>query len=524
MLPTGPLIVSVRLLQLFLQFFILVDAHCELTYLELRPLVFLKGQLCRLILFRTLPAGARRQTFLSLLHRLRPRHPLYLQDYFHPNVVYLRFHPHRQAYYIGSSILSLFDREMSRKRKYRQLCSGINAYYEPALRYWKRTRTFFQHAVIPLRLTSDTLTTRSTEISFQQQYRPQLNHPWINPLLRRHGLHVPQYNIPTTRHGPIGMTRLHRHRRRLERHHAQECILDLHLLKTLDVLHLLHRLGSDTKEKFYTSRVLRSHSASQEILYLLWPQHFHIDEPWRSRAATQLKLIFRFRNLMIPPTQATLRLFQLSHGFLQRCRQHFRGFLRLHSHLFPPLQVPASPIIEVKSHTLEHYLFTFRTFLRQWTPSSSPQCSCHRIRQDFPRHPDSNHIIGFASDLFPGLLLSEANLQDTVWPDERHFLNHSVTQMDRWLHAWQLPSLHIEWQHFFRQEWDRHAERQTTHTNGWSTAEVQAFRRFTKGFIVGPGDHFPHTAILSCPCHYHYLLLKTFMPSPTTSTPVFQPL
>ena len=45
-----------------------------------------------------------------------------------------------------------------------------------------------------------------------------------------------------------------------------------------------------------------------------------------------------------------------------------------------------------------------------------------------------------------------------------------------------------------------------------------------KGFIVGPGDHFPRTAILSCPCHYHHLLLKTFIPSPTTSTPVFQPL
>ena len=37
-----------------LQFFTLVDAHCELTYLELRPLVFLQGQLCRLILFRAL--------------------------------------------------------------------------------------------------------------------------------------------------------------------------------------------------------------------------------------------------------------------------------------------------------------------------------------------------------------------------------------------------------------------------------------------------------------------------------------
>ena len=311
---------------------------------------------------------------------------------------------------------------MSRKRKYRQLCSGINAYYEPALRYWKRTRTFFQHAVIPLQLTSDTLTTRSTEISYQQQFRPQLNHPWINPLLRRHGLHVPQYNIPTTRHGPIGMTRLHRHRRRLERHHAQECILDLHLLKSLDVLHLLHRLGSDTKEKFYTSRVLRSHSASQEVLYLLWSQHFHIDEPWRSRAAAQLKLIFRFRNLMIPPPQATLRLFQLSHGFLQRCRQHFRGFPRLHSYKYQLHQ-------------------SSRSSPTHWNTTSSPSAPFY-VSGPHLFHPiaaatESDRIfldthtpttsLASPQNFFPCLMLSGANLQDTVWPDERHFLNHSVT-------------------------------------------------------------------------------------------------
>lgn len=121
------------------------------------------------------------------------------------------------------------------------------------------------------------MTTRSTEISLQQHLHPQLNHPWINPLLRRHGLQRPQYSIPATRTGPIGITRLHRHHRRLERQHSQECLLDLHLLRASDVLHLLHRLGSDTNEKFYTSQVLRSHAASPDILYLLRFQHFHTD-------------------------------------------------------------------------------------------------------------------------------------------------------------------------------------------------------------------------------------------------------
>ena len=210
------------------------------------------------------------------------------------------------------------------------------------------------------------MTTRSTEISFQQRFRPQLNHPWINPLLRRRGLHRPQYNIPTTRQGPIGITRLHRHHRRLERRHAQECLYWIFTFLRLRTFFTSYIDSGVTPKRSFTpprSQTLRSHSASTEILYLRWSQHFHIDEPWRSRASAQLKLIFRFRKLMLPPTQATLRLFQLSRDFLHRCRRFFREFLQLNSQLFPPLQVPASPIIEVKTHTLEHYIFTFRHFL-----------------------------------------------------------------------------------------------------------------------------------------------------------------
>ena len=97
--------------------------------------------------------------------------------------------------------------------------------------------------------------------------------------------------------------------------------------------------------------------------------------------------------------------------------------------------------------------------------------------------------------------------------------------MDRWLRAWHLPSrLQVEWQHFFRQEWQHHAQQQSANPNGWSPLEIRAFRRYTKGFVIGPGDRFPHTAVLSCPCHYDHLLHKTFIPSPTTSTLVFQPL
>ena len=74
---------SVALFRLFLDFFSYVEWYCDLTYMEHRPLVFMKGQLCRLILFRALPTGPRRTNLLPLLHRLRPNQPLYLTDYLH---------------------------------------------------------------------------------------------------------------------------------------------------------------------------------------------------------------------------------------------------------------------------------------------------------------------------------------------------------------------------------------------------------------------------------------------------------
>ena len=80
---------------------------------------------------------------------------------------------------------------------------------------------------------------------------------------------------------------------------------------------------------------------------------------------------------------------------------------------------------------------------------------------------------------------------------------------------------------FFRRQWqlhEGHLSSSSSPSSSWTHPELQAFRRYTKHFIVGPADHFPHTAVLSCPFHYHHLLRKTFLPSPTTTSPVFQPL
>ena len=236
--PSLPTPIPVRARRLFLQFFTLVDAHCELTYLELRPLVFFErstlppypfshpSRRCSSNPFSSFAASTSTSptTLPSGLPSTQRRLPSV------PSSPPRLLHRQQRTFPVRSGDVPQTQISTTLQRHHRLLRTR-----SPLL---EAAPHLFQHAAIPLQFTSDTLTTRSTEISFQQHFRPQLNHPWINPLLRRRGLHRPQYNIPTTRQGPIGITRLHRHHRRLERRHAQECLLDLHLLKTSDVLHL----------------------------------------------------------------------------------------------------------------------------------------------------------------------------------------------------------------------------------------------------------------------------------------------
>ena len=70
--------------------------------------------------------------------------------YFRPSIVYWRFSLKHTAFYIGSTSQDAFLREQSRLRKYRQLCQDVAAYFEPALQYWRRTKSFFQFSILPL--------------------------------------------------------------------------------------------------------------------------------------------------------------------------------------------------------------------------------------------------------------------------------------------------------------------------------------------------------------------------------------
>ena len=100
------------------------------------------------------------------------------------SIVYMRLDLLTADYYIAATEHSVFDREQSRVRKYRQLCNQQLAYFEPALKLWFHLNNFYQFACFPLQHTS-TDNLNALETGFQTTYRPQYNWPWINSLLTK---------------------------------------------------------------------------------------------------------------------------------------------------------------------------------------------------------------------------------------------------------------------------------------------------------------------------------------------------
>jgi hypothetical protein len=100
------------------------------------------------------------------------------------SLVYMRVDLITADFYIGATEHSVFDREQSRVRKYRQLCNQQSAYFEPALKIWFHLNMFYQFASFPLQhANSDQLS--ALETAFQTTYRPQYNWPWISSLLKK---------------------------------------------------------------------------------------------------------------------------------------------------------------------------------------------------------------------------------------------------------------------------------------------------------------------------------------------------
>ena len=83
--------------------------------------------------------------------------------------------------YIGSTETSVFLREQSHTRKYRQHALQQLAFFEPAIKLWHRRDNCYQLCIFPVRFQCGDAENRlSLEQALQQTLRPIYNWPWIN--------------------------------------------------------------------------------------------------------------------------------------------------------------------------------------------------------------------------------------------------------------------------------------------------------------------------------------------------------
>eukprot|EP00959_Pyramimonas_sp_CCMP1952_P180838 3781667-Pyramimonas_sp.AAC.1 len=86
------------------------------------------------------------------------------------------------AAYVGMCTNSVAAREASRVRKFRQV--GM-VHVEPAIKWWRKTGSFFEFAPVVFRLFRDRLDAAVAEMLLQTEAQPELNAPRVRRWLGR---------------------------------------------------------------------------------------------------------------------------------------------------------------------------------------------------------------------------------------------------------------------------------------------------------------------------------------------------
>ena len=434
-------------------------------------------------------------------------------EQFHsPGWVYLKtscVQEHATWWYVGSTTNTPMDREYSRYRKYEQLRKGVDAFFEPALKIWQSTQTFFHFIIIPLQQIDDEIALRAAETTLIGQLRPMLNHPFVNPLLKKHGVAAPlNFSMPCETAGK----RVHDRFSFLANCALDESAMSRMWKQPTHLFELLYWLGCTTRRKFHAAQVLRSSQVNLEFLYMLYKLVHQIDEPWRTRAQRSLKNCLEFKGGHAPPANVPMLLLPLQCDVKDLVRTWLRELLQHHSCLFPWFHVPTTHVVLRRNRPFSDFVFNFHSFLQSWSPDECVfECmACGTF--DYGDHVRSTgHVFSTASGLFPTLLVGHLNLADTVFPSQRRWITDAQQQFAKWCERWRLGRRFTTiWNYMCHYIWQQHV--QAVSRDGVCTFQA-LFRelRSIRRFVICPADHHPHRAHLCCPHHYHHLLMKTFM-------------
>eukprot|EP00435_Cladocopium_sp_Y103_P016270 s5559_g4.t1 len=428
-------------------------------------------------------------------------HAFFMQDFFQPNSVYIRF-THIQnlqpKFYIGSSANGVMSREHSRFRKFLQLGNDRLVQAELSLRYWHEQNSLFTWAPLPIFLRRPDF--RSLELALIQEWQPRLNYPFICQFFHpRKGL----LKRPAMRLNPqFGLATLWRKRRhKFTPACVKEILSSPRFQNRLEMWKLIHDLGSNTKSRFEATKFLRSLDGGLTMCYALRRLASNIQEPFRTLSLQAIDATITWWKGKPAPKATAIRLPWSLSPDLERTVSRF-----LRSWFYEVLA----------HHAVLDILCNHKLAMTDWSLGNTPPCCCKdwtTYKSACLNANDAHWVLSGAllAPLVPEPLrpLCSGSLLNKVFPSKRDYGRQMAQSFKNWARTNGLPSIpSARFHELIDQLWSSHKAQLTSHLTKSSISQLQEL--FPQAIFHCEDKHASSLRIF-CPALYYEAIEKTFM-------------
>ena len=467
--------------------------------------------------------GVYRSDLLSQCY-LRPEQ--YTWEFFNrSSCVYVRIFvaPHLKRHsYVGSTTGTLGSRERTRLHKYSQLARSQHVIGEKALWWHLKTETY--HLATPIAFMHVPLKRclHAVEHFWIQFWRPTLNAPFINRLLRgKHSCRTAAVRVTATRRTLFSF-RLHRRYRQLAKKgfaiqpgpFRSENVVKAATFS----LQVLFDLASEGLQSFLAAKLLRSGHVDELLIYQLYRLGCSLGDPHIETTVRQrLRKVMTFRKMTVPSEPCGFHIRSLGHStFAAETRAFLRVLLSESKASLLPFHVPKVQI-GFKAHPkVKDILFDFKELVEQWEPDecNSLPCQCQALSQRFPQLDLSEgHIASPASKLGLGGVLGEiasSSANNQVFATVLSLSSSFRASLYRWCskHHVRFPEegvLDSWWDDQVRQ----HSE-YICHSRKWTVVDVLHLQSLFPSLVWHIRDHQAGHIHVFCRQKYAAMLNTTF--------------
>ena len=462
----------------------------------------------------------------------------------HSNITYVRlpisFPQHQQMQprhfkvdskhiYIGSTKEGLPKREWNRISKYKQVTQEQLVHVEPAIRYWARNNTFYQHTVLVLSAHDTYQQAWCFEHLLIQRWQPHLNYPHILRHFRRKSnsfVRLAVQHRSSVLHTGVRLWR------KLRKHtFCSVAMFQQHTMERLQAWDLLYRLAENSKRSFEACRYLRSGAVLDAEIYAIYRLTNVIEQPQRSKLQGLFHKVMQFRNMTRPRSSQPIRLPFLAHPeYRSRMAAWLRKFVLEHKEIAVPFHLPSAKVQEAANPSLSTALWNWRQAAEHWTPQTDFRdlsCSCDSMLK---KHPlletlDGHIASGIEQLTFTSTRLQAlyqwANAQATFYPHTSQVLTCSAQALKKWADKHGLPSRQLlkQFEQFFDSQISSHKQF-LRKTPKYTAHNLQQFKKLIpKDMVVHNEDHGNSHLMIYCPKIYLKALQATW-----NDAALFQPI